>query len=444
MSEAVTGELIEPSRHAERDPLRLTASEWGLLLLLASMQFTHIVDFMIIMPLGPRYMKQMGLHAEEFSRMVGAYTLAAGLANLFAARFVDRFDRKSALLFTYAGFGVATLLCAAAPDYTLLVGARAVAGAFGGVTAATVYAIVGDIFPDVRRGTAMSILMYGFSAATIFGVPMGLVFAEWFGWQAPFVILGVLSGVMFFVGAAILPSCCGHLSGPQREPVSAWAIAADPNHVRAFVLMLALVASSFLMFPFVSTFLTLNVGMMESNLKYMYLVGGLSTLVSLTFFGRLSDRFGKLRIFRIAAFACLLPFVGIPFLPPGSGLPLIFVATTSLFVFSSGRMVPGMALITNAAAPRVRGGFMSLITAVQHLGAGVASWASGVIVADVVVGEAKQLVGYQWAGILAGVAIVLSLYLAGRLQPEPGGEDAPDEEAVGHHGVAEPEGIIAG
>jgi predicted MFS family arabinose efflux permease len=444
MAEVATGEVTELLPFPERDPLRLTAGEWGLLLLLASMQFTHIVDFMIIMPLGPSYMKKMGLDAEQFSRMVGAYTLAAGLANLFAARVVDRFDRKVALLFTYTGFGVGTLLCAAAPNYTLLVAARAVAGAFGGVTAATVYAIVSDIFPDVRRGTAMSILMYGFSAATIFGVPTGLLLAEWFGWQAPFVVLGVLSGIMLVVGASVLPSCRGHLASVRREPVSAWEVAADPNHIRAFVLMLALVASSFLMFPFVSTFLTMNVGLAETNLKYMYLCGGLTTLLTLTLFGRLSDRFGKLRIFRIAALACLLPFVGIPYLPVGCSFVLILVATTSLFVFSSGRMVPGMALITNTAAPRVRGSFMSLITAVQHLGAGVASWASGWLVNDVVVDGQKRLVGYTATGWLAGVAIILSVYLAGRLHAEPGGTDAPDADAVDGHTVVEPEGIMAG
>jgi predicted MFS family arabinose efflux permease len=312
------------------------------------------------------------------------------------------------------------------------------------VTAATVYAIVGDIFPDVRRGTAMSVLMYGFSAATIFGVPTGLILAEWFGWQAPFVVLGVLSGVMLVVGASILPHCRGHLAGSRRDPVSAWAVAVDPNHVRAFVLMLALVSSSFLMFPFVSTFLTMNVGLPQTYLKYVYLCGGLTTLLTLTLFGRLSDRFGKLRIFRIAALACLVPFVGIPFLPDGSGTALIMVATTSLFVFSSGRMVPGMALITNTAAPRVRGSFMSLITAVQHLGAGLASWASGVLVADVGQGDAKRLVGYPTAGLLAGVAIVLSVYLAGRLQAEPGGVEAPDEDEVGAHSVADPEGMIVG
>ncbi len=452
MDDGVNGEAPLPRSAARRSRMHMTAAEWGLLLLLASMQFTHIVDFMIIMPLGPGYIKKMGLSPEEFSRMVGAYTVAAGLANLFASRFVDRFDRKRALLFTYTGFGVGTLLCAAAPTYGLLVAARAIAGTFGGVTAASVYAIVGDIFPDQKRGRAMSVLMYGFSAATIFGVPMGLVLAESFGWQAPFVALGVLSGVMLLVGAAVLPPVRGHLTGYRPESVSSWAVATDPNHVRAFVLMLALVVSSFVIFPFVSAFLTLNVGMAERNLKYMYLCGGLMTLLTLTLFGWLSDRFGKLRVFRIVAFACLAPYVGIPFLPGGAGLLLILLATTLLFVFGSGRMVPAMALITNSAAPRVRGSFMNLITAVQNLGAGVASWVSGLLVADVGTGDDKRLVGYHWAGLVAGVAILLSVYLAGRLQAEPGGTEAPDADAVGPHAASnsyyssavDHEGVIAG
>ncbi len=444
MAEVVNGETPDPLSAGGPEDLRLSAAEWGLLLLLAAMQFTHIVDFMIIMPLGPVYIEKMGLRPDQFGLMVSAYTISAGLASLLAARFLDRFDRKITLLVLYAGFTVGTLLCAAAPTFVLLVAARTVAGAFGGVTAAVVYAIVGDAFPHARRGTAMSVLMYGFSVATIFGVPIGLILAEQLGWQAPFVVLGLLSVGMLAVGAVVLPPLRGHLDGPRAEEVSTWEVAFEPNHVRAFLLMLALVASSFLVFPFVSTFLTFNVHMPQAYLKYMYLCGGLTTLFTLTLFGRLADRFGKLRVFRIAAVACLIPFVGTPLIPEGAGLPLILLVTTSMFVFSSGRMVPAMALITNSAEPRVRGSFMSYNSAVQQLGAGIASWVSGLLI-EQVGGKEGPLVGYPLTGVLAGVAILASLYLAGRLRPAPGGAAAPDEEAVHPHPAAEPraDGILA-
>jgi predicted MFS family arabinose efflux permease len=448
MDDVAIGDYPEPSNGAGGDSLRLSAAEWGLLIILASMQFTHIVDFMIIMPLGPEYMKKMDLTPEQFGRMVSAYTISAGVASLFAARFLDRFDRKTALLWLYGGFTVGTLLCAVAPTYGLLLAARTVAGAFGGVTAATVLAIVGDTFPHARRGTAMGVLMYGFSLASIAGLPMGLVLAEHFGWQAPFVGLGVLSGAMLVLAAFMLPSCRGHLAGPARagEDESMWTVAFDPNHVRAFLLMLSLVASSFLIAPFVATYLEFNAKLPKEDIKYVYLCGGLTTLLTLTLFGKLSDRFGKLFIFRIVGGACVIPFLWIPNLPEGAAMWTILLATTAWFVFSSGRMVPAMALITNSAPPRVRGSFMSLNSAVQQFGAGVATWIGGLILGKAE-GVDGPLKGYDTVGILAALAVVASVYLAGRLRPAPGGALAPDADAVDphHFGIqkAPDSGIVA-
>jgi predicted MFS family arabinose efflux permease len=450
MDDAVTGDMPEPLARAGGDSFRLSAAEWGLLLILASMQFTHIVDFMIIMPLGPRYIAEMGLSPEQFGRMVAAYTISASVASLFAARFLDRFDRKRSLLWLYGGFTVGTLLCAVAPTYGLLLAARTVAGAFGGVTASTVLAIVGDAFPHARRGTAMGVLMYGFSLATIAGVPMGLILAEHFGWQAPFVGLGVMSGGMLLVAAFVLPSFRGHLNEPVRENESALAIALDPNHIRAFLLMLALTASSFLLTPYIATFLEFNAGVEEATLKYVYLCGGLTTLLTLTLFGKLSDRFGKLPVFRVVGLACVVPFLWIPNLSQSSGILAVLVATTSMFVFTSGRMVPAMALITNSASPRVRGSFLSLNTAVQHFTAGLATWVGGMIL-NKVEGEKGPLTGYPTIGLLAAAAVLVSVYLGGRLRPAAGGELAPDAEAVDPHHFTEPcgsvadaEGVIAG
>jgi predicted MFS family arabinose efflux permease len=429
MEDVANGDVPDPLPRAGGDSLRLTAAEWGLLLVLASMQFTHIVDFMIIMPLGPEYMKEMGLSPEQFGRMVSAYTISAGVASLFAARFLDRFDRKTALLWLYGGFTVGTLLCAAAPTYTLLLAARTVAGAFGGVTAATVLAIVGDAFPHSRRGTAMGVLMYGFSLATVAGLPMGLVLAEHFGWQAPFIGLGILSAGMLTLAAILLPSFRGHLAGEPLENESTLAVAFEPNHIRAFLLMLALVSSSFLVAPFVATYLEFNVGLAKESLKYVYLCGGLTTMLTLTLFGKLSDRYGKLRVFWIAGFACVVPFLWIPNLPRDTPMFVVLLATTAMFVFTSGRMVPAMALITNSAAPRVRGSFMSLNSAVQQFGAGLATWIGGLLL-NKVEGQEGELIGYSKVGMLAAGAVVASVLLAGRLRPARGGALAPDAESV--------------
>jgi predicted MFS family arabinose efflux permease len=390
---------------------------------------------MIIMPLGSRFINSkqhqeetaaLHLTTGQFGLVVSAYTISAGIASLIAARFLDRFDRKSALLVLFAGFTLGTLFCAVATTYPLLLAARAVTGAFGGVCAANVLAIVGDAFPDSRRATATGVVMSAFSVASIAGVPIGLFLAEKLGWQAPFVVLGVLSGVVLVLAAWVLPPLRGHL-GKFWAPPNTWSVAMDPNHLRAFALMAALIGSSFLVAPYLATCLVANSGLLEVDLKYIYLFGGLTTLLTLTLIGKLADRLGKLPVFRVLAIATTVPLFLITVLPAGVGLAAVLTVTTLMFVTTSGRMVPGMALIINSASPSIRGSFMSLNSAVQQLGAGLASWVGGVLLVQ---DEGGRLNGFPLVGLLACCCALASVYLAGRLRPAPGGESAPDAAPV--------------
>jgi predicted MFS family arabinose efflux permease len=411
----------------------MTAREWLLLLVLAAVQFTHIVDFMIIMPLGPVYMREMKLSPAEFGHVVAAYTVAAGIAGLLASQILDRFGRKTALLGLYTGFVTGTFMCAFAPSYTLLLVARAVAGAFGGVAAAVVLAIVGDAFPDARRGAAMGVIMSAFSVASIVGVPFGLQLEGWYGWHAPFQALGGLGVAVLLTALILLPPLRGHLGKHPARAVSAWTILIHRNHLRAFTLMMALVFGSFTIFPFLATFLEFNVGLAHERLPLMYMCGGLMTLLTLTPIGRLADQYGKLRVFHVCAAATALLIALVTNLPSGTGLAVILLVTTGLFVATSGRMVPAMALITASAAPRDRGGFMSMNAAVQHLSSGLATVVAGNLVAG---GEGEPLTGFSIVGALACFSTLVCLVLAARLRPAHGGDTAPDAAEVEHTGAA--------
>jgi predicted MFS family arabinose efflux permease len=183
------------------------------------------------------------------------------------------------------------------------------------------------------------------------------------------------------------------------------------------------VFGSFTIFPFLATYLEFNVGMPHNQLWLMYLFGGLTTLLTLTPIGRLADAYGKLPVFRICAVATLLLIAVVTNLPPGTGLALVLIVTTALFIFTSGRMVPAMALITATAAPRDRGGFMSMNAAVQHLASGAATVVAGYLISG---GEGEPLVGFSLVGAVACVSTGISVLLAGRLRPAGGGESAPD------------------
>jgi predicted MFS family arabinose efflux permease len=414
---------------SEAAETRLTGREWVLLFVLAAVQFTHIVDFMIIMPLGSRFMgddpgTDIHMGPDGFGLVVSAYTISAALASLLAARFLDRFDRKTSLVALFAGFTAGTVLCGLATNYAFLLAARAVAGAFGGVCAANILAIVGDAFPDARRGRAMGAITSAFSVASIVGLPLGLVAVEWYGWRAPFFVLGAIAGVVLLVAAWGLPSFRGHMRRSGTGP-SVFAVAFDPNHLRAFALMGAIVASSFLLAPFLPSVLVANGVLAETDIKYIYLAGGIVTLLTLPVIGRLSDRLPKLRMFQVLAAATSLSFISITILPAGLGLAAVLAVTTVMFITTSGRMVPGMALITASAPPAIRGSFMSLNSAVQQTTMGLASWLGGLMLHKTAEGT---LAGYPLAGLLAAGVCMTTVYLASRLRPAF--TQAPDSAVV--------------
>jgi len=409
----------------------LSGREALLLFVLATIQFTHIVDFVIVMPLGPVYIREMGLSPQQFGHIVAAYTIAAGVAAIAASQWLDRFGRKAALLTLFAGFAAGTLLCAVAPNYWTLLAARTVAGACGGVAAAVVYAIIGDVFHDARRGMATGVIMSAFSVASAAGVPIGLELAGALNWHAPFAVLGGLAVLVLALAAVVLPPLRGHIgSGPSRAAglTGMLELMVDRNHRRAFALSAALAFSSFTVVPYLPTFLRYNVGLTDNHIKVMYLVGGVTTLLTLTWIGQLADRHGKLRVFRLMAVATLGAILALTNLPPGAGAAVALSVTTLMMIASSGRMVPAMALITGTAVPAERAGFLSLNTAVQHFTCGVAADFGGRLLGQA--GAEGPITGFALAGVASGAASLASLYLAGRLRLAPGGELAPDSPEI--------------
>ena len=395
---------------------RLTGREWALLLVLGAVQFTHILDFMIVMPLGPQYMDKakMALSPPQFGFMVSAYAFSACVSGLLAAWFIDHFDRKKSLLVLYAGFATGTLLCAVAPNYLSLVAARVVAGGFGGVVNAAVLTIVGDLFHDSRRGRAMGVVMTAFSLASTAGVPVGLRLAEWFGWQAPFAMLGLASiGVWAGVFFA-LPPVRGHLGENYLNFLGRFlAVALDRGHLRAYGLMCLLVLGMFTIVPFFATYLVTNVGCAETDLPYMYFCGGLATLLTLQLVGWLADRFGKLALFRVLAVLTVLPILLATNLPPVS-LPVMLLVMTLFMAVTSARMVPLMALVTACAQPKQRGSFLSFNASVQQMAMGVAAYVAGLIIHKE---DDGRLTGFPTVGVIAAVTTLLCVWLVGHLRP---------------------------
>jgi len=393
--------------------------ERNLLLTLAGIQFSHVLDFMIMMPLGPVLIAEFGITTHEFGLLVASYSFAAAASGLLAATFVDRFERRRLLLTMFALFGLATLACGLAPGYSTLLVARGLAGAFGGVMGALVQTMLGDVIPFERRARAGSMVSAAFSVSTVAGVPLSLWLANHFQWRAPFFFIAVLVVLFILAGLRALPELRHHL-GPSTgagqaqhaHPFAAmFSVLRDPNHLRTLLFSSMIIFSGFTVIPYITLYSVSNVGISQHDIPLVYLVGGAATLVTSRLIGHWADLYGKVRVYRLVAATALLPLFVVTHV---GALPLglWLVCTTSFFVLVSGRMLPAMAIITSAAQPRLRGTFMSLHSTTQAFAMGLASTLAGFLISQ---DNAGHLSGYANIGYLAMAVNLLAIWFVSRI-----------------------------
>jgi predicted MFS family arabinose efflux permease len=395
-------------------PSTLIVRERLLLWSLAAINFTHIVDFMVMMPLGPQLTRLFHITDAQFGLLVSAYSLAAGLSGLLISMVIDRFERKRALLTVYTGFALATLACGLAPSYPALLGARVAAGVFGGVLGALVQTIVGDAVPFERRGQAMGLVMSAFSLSTVAGVPLSLWLASAFGWHMPFFAIAAVSVLVWLTAWRSVPMLRSHMTGVSAQPpvLQLRRVLSEPNHWRAFALSMLMLSGSFSIIPYITIYTTSNVGLRQDQVPLVYLFGGVATLFTSRLWGYLTDRWGKVRMFRIISLLAVLPMMALTHLP-AVPLAVLLLVTTGFFVFVSGRMVPGMALLTAAPPPAMRGSFMSVNGALQSAAMGVSAWVGGLLISRTPDGQVQ---GYGHAGWLALVTTLIMVWWVAKLR----------------------------
>jgi predicted MFS family arabinose efflux permease len=388
----------------------MSRNEKILLLLLASVQFTHILDFMILMPLGNYLMPYFHISTQQFSLIVAAYSYSAFASGIIAAFVIDNFDRKKSLIFGYTGFTIGTLLCGLAPDYKFLIAARILAGLFGGLIGAQVMSIVADTFPYEKRGRAMGYLMAAFSVASVVGVPLSLYVANLVSWHAPFIMVAVMGFLLIPFTIKYIPPVRAHLQNRSgQKPATAFLIIfSRKSALIGLTLSALMVFGHFLVVPFINPFMEFNVGFTKDQIPLTYVVGGSATLFSAPFFGKLADRWGKLKVFTLCSLLTL-PFVYFITNMPAIAFYYVLIATGIWFVTANGRMIAAQAMVSNIIEPQYRGSFMSLNASFQQLFVGSASFMAGLIVINDPV--TKKIGHYNWVGYLSIAVLAFCILL---------------------------------
>ena len=388
-------------------------SERFFLLTLAGIQFSHILDFMIMMPLGPVLMAAFGIGTHEFGLLVASYSFSAAVSGILAATFVDLFERKRILLNVFALFGLATLACGLAPGYSTLILARGLAGVFGGIMGAQVQTMIADAIPFSRRARASGVVSSAFSISTIAGVPLSLWLANHFGWRAPFLLIAALVVVFLGIALRFLPELRHHLSEEKRAHLlsATFIILGDANHLRALLFSALIIFSGFTVIPYITVYAVSNVGIDRHDIPIIYLVGGSATFVTARLIGHWADKHGKVEVYRLLAALAMVPILVLTHawaMPLGAWL----IVSSSFFVLISGRMIPAIAIVASSAEPKLRGTFMSLNSTVQSLAMGLATTLAGFLTS---LDASGRIVGYPLVGYVAVAANLLAMWFVSRI-----------------------------
>ncbi|HEU4382431.1 MAG TPA: MFS transporter [Anaeromyxobacteraceae bacterium] len=410
--------------------MRPALSERRLLVVIGAIQFVNVLDFMMVLPLGPDFARALAIPTSRLGIVGGSYTAAAALSGILGALLLDRFDRRTALGVAMTGLFLGTLAGAFATGLSSMVAARVVAGAFGGPTAALALAVVGDVVPPERRGRAMGAVLGAFAISSVLGVPAGLELARLGGWRAPFVAVAALGAAVGAGAMVLLPPLRSHLEAPRRAAPGAGRLLLRPTVALALLVTAALMTAQFALVPNIAAYWQFNLGYPRDRIGLLFIAGGAASFVGMRLAGRFADRFGAAAT-TAAATAAYAAVVLAAFVFPGPA-PHALALFVGFMVASSGRMVPMQALSSRVPEPEERARFMSAQSAVQHLAAAAGAFLGA--------GMLHELPGGRLGGMdrVAWLALALAASVPGLLwavearvrRRERAGAPGPDPTAA--------------
>ena len=376
-----------------------------LVAILAFLQFSVILDFMVMSPLGVMIMPDLKINPQQFGFAVSVYAFSAGISGILSAGFADRFDRKKLLLFFYCGFILGTLLCGLATSYSFLLFARMFTGLFGGVIGSVVLAIITDLYSFELRGRVMGVIQSAFAGSQILGLPIGIYLANRWGWHSPFfMIVGVASFVGMIILAKLQPVNAHLAKKPDRNAFHhLLTTISNRDYLYAFTATALISIGGFMLMPFGSAFSVHNLAIDQAMLPHLYLITGICAMITGPLVGRLSDKIGKFKTF---VFGAVISSVMVLIYTHLGQSPFWLVALVNalMFVGIFSRMIPSQALMSAIPSPDSRGSFMAINSSLQQISGGIASVAAGLIVSEAPDGHLEHfnVLGY----ILVGTAII--------------------------------------
>lgn len=368
-----------------------------ILLLLFLAQFVNILEFMMVMPLGPDFSKAVGIPLSKLGWVGSSYTFAAALAGIGGMFLLGRVPRKKALMVTLAGMSIGTFCGGLAQNAVMLLGSRVVAGIFGGPATSAAMGLVADHFPEHRRGKAMGAVISAFSVAAVAGVPISLQLSLWGGWRVPFFAVGILAFLVAVgVGLAMPPKNVAMPASRAALLATLKGVLKKKRVWLAYIMTSVAMFSGFLLIPNLAAYVQGNLAFPREQMGQLYLCGGILSFAAIALTGRLVDHFGSFAIGGITSGVLILLIYGF-FYRGLTELPTTIVCYALFVTFMplmSARNVALHTLNSKVPEPMERSIFMSALSTINSTGS-----ASGAFVASMVLSQTT-------AGILENVPLI--------------------------------------
>lgn len=380
-------------------------SESFLVFLIGSIYFIDVVDFMMVMPLGPMFNKDLGIELRYLGIISGSYTLAAAIFGFFISPYLDKFDRKKLILIGLCGLFFSNLLGGISENSITLITSRVIAGIFGGLATSISFAIITDLVAPERRGKAMGKVWGAFSVSSVFGVPFGLKLADMYGWRSPFFVIALLSLIGLFIAWFSLPKMVDHISEKNHHGLHLKKLFNNKNYLLGYASSSLGLMAAFMIIPYIAAYLQYNLSVKVNQIENIFFLGGAISFFAMRIAGYMVDRYST----------SFVGFIGISFVIFSIYFSYIrfieFMPFVIIFAFfmvgMSIRNVANSTISSKIPSSYDRAGFMSITSSLSHLFSSLGSGLASLLISNV----DDKLQGMDRVGMVSAVIFLLSVLL---------------------------------
>ncbi len=379
-------------------------SEKTLIWIVFFVNYVTMFEFVVINPLSPDYIVELGIMSSEVGMIAGCFSLTAAISGFFAVTFIDNHDRRKVLAICMFGLIISNIATICTYDFKTFLLAKIITGLFAGTSSAIGLAIISDNIPAERRGAALGKVMSAFPVVAAIGVPVALELSHYFKeWEAAFSMNLSVQIILFIYILKRIPALDKHLHHilPIKVLTKYKNIFFNKTYIMAFASNAMSLFAGFCLIPNFANYFIFNLGYPREKLGLLFMIGGCISFFGVRFMGRLSDKY-KPHILASGLVLIMVFALYYRFISEHIKLPILLFFI--LFMFSmTARNVVFSTLCSKIPSSHDRASFFSIFNVSINIGSGLGAFLSSLVLKE---GANLELVNMEKLAVLS-IAVTL-------------------------------------